>query len=389
MLLITPGSTALAIGAAAPWILAPLAVLLRARDSRLLAEEPAEPPPDAPLVSVIIPARNEARNIGRCVRSVLTATYPRLEVIVVDDHSADGTADLASKAAEGDPRVHVIGNPALPEGWFGKQWACASGAAAARGDILCFADADTEHAPDLITRTIHAMASREADLLSVAGRQELGSFWERVIQPQIFTMLLARFGGTETVARSPRVHDKIANGQCIFVRRAAYDAIGGHGAVRDKVAEDLMLAQRMFAGGHHVTLVLGPEQLSTRMYTSFGELVKGWRKNIYAGGIDAVPFGAVGRALFPLALVLPFVMTLAPPLALLLAPVLSQPVVLWAGVATGGSLIFWGYVYHSIDEPVWYALAYPLGAAVLLWIALGAIAKGRRVAWKGRNYIAR
>ena len=383
------GSVALALAAAAPWAMIPLAIVFRGRDSRALADESDTPPPDAPLVSVVIPARDEARNIGRCVRSVLSATYPALEVIVVDDHSTDGTAALAREAAAGDPRLTVIDNPPLPSGWFGKQWACTSGAAASRGEILCFADADTEHAPDLLTRAVNAMRRRDADLLSVAGRQEMGGFWERVIQPQIFTMLLARYGGTETVTRSKRVHDKIANGQCIFVRRAPYVAIGGHGAVRDKVAEDLMLAQRMFAAGYRVAVVLGVEQLSTRMYTSLRELVRGWSKNIYAGGIDAAPFGRVGRALFPLALVLPFLMTLAPPVMLLFSWLVPGAVVIWAAAATFFSLLFWGFVYRSIGEPAIYALAYPIGAAALLGIALRAIARGRRVAWKGRDYLAR
>lgn len=388
MPLLSLPTVAIALAAAAPWVLVPLGVALRARDSRELADEPATAPPDAPLVSVIIPARDEARNIARCVRSVLSTSYPALEVIVIDDHSSDGTGALARHAADGDPRLRVIDNAPLPAGWFGKQWACASGAAAAQGDILCFADADTLHSPDLVTRAVHAMASRRADMLSVAGRQALGSFWERVIQPLIFTMLLARYGGTEQVSRSKRVEDKIANGQCIFVRRAAYDALGGHGAVRDKVAEDLMLAQRMFASGRHVALVIGIEQLSTRMYTSLRELVGGWSKNIYAGGIDAAPGGRVGRALFPVALVLPFLVLLAPPVALALAPWVPAGVTLWAALATVASLGFWAVVYRRIGEPVWYALTYPLGAAVMLWIAAIAIAKGRRVAWKGREYVA-
>ena len=384
-----PDSILLALLAALPWALVPFGLLWRSRDSRELADESGEPPSGAPLVSVIIPARDEARNIGRCVRSALSATYPALEVIVVDDHSTDGTGQIAREAAGGDQRLRVIEPPPLPEGWFGKQWACASGAGVARGEILCFADADTEHAPDLVTRSVNAMRSRRADLFSIAGRQELGGFWERVIQPQVFTMLLARYGGTETVGRSRHAHDKIANGQCIFVRRSAYDAIGGHGAVRDKVAEDLMLAQRMFSAGHHVALAIGTEQLSTRMYTSLRELVGGWSKNIYAGGIDAMPFGRTGRALFPIALLLPFALSLAPPITLLLAWMAPMAVVVWAAAATLASLAFWAMVYWRIGEPIGYALLYPLGAALLLWIAVRAIVRGRRVAWKGREYIAR
>ena len=138
------------------------------------------------------------------------------------------------------------------------------------------------------------MHSRKADLLTVAGAQELGSFWERMIQPQVFAIMLARYGGTEVVNESRRATEKIANGQCIFVTRAAYTETGGHGAVRDKVAEDLAMAQLWFTLGRRSFLVLGLTQLSTRMYTSLRELVEGWGKNIYAGGRDTVPFGAFG-----------------------------------------------------------------------------------------------
>src|SRR5215213_10818496 len=144
-----------------PWVFFPLLTLWRARGSRSLDEEPAEAPADAPLVSVVIPARNESRNIAACLTSVLAARYPALEVIVVDDHSDDGTGDAAR--AVGDPRLRVLENPPLPAGWMGKQWACATGAAAARGEILLFADADTRHAPDLVPRAVNAMRARRAD----------------------------------------------------------------------------------------------------------------------------------------------------------------------------------------------------------------------------------
>ena len=373
------------------WVLLPPLLLLRARGSKSLDDYPEEPPADAPLVSVIVPARDEARNIARCVRSILASRWPRMELIVVDDHSSDGTGELARHAADGDPRLRVIANPDLPPDWFGKQWACATGARDARGMILAFLDADTAIAPDLVGRTTNAMLARGADLLSVAGRQELGSFWERVVQPQVFSVLLARFGGTETVSRARRPIDKIANGQCLFVRRAAYEAAGGHAAVRHNVAEDLKLAQHMTAEGRQVHLVLGVEQLSTRMYTSLRELVRGWRKNVYAGGRDSVPLGALGRAIFPALLLLPPLYWLFPPVALALALAgVGGPLLLAAGaIGTAASLLWWSLVYLAIGESPLYALAYPLGALVMLGISIQAIARGSRVSWKGRAYVSR
>jgi chlorobactene glucosyltransferase len=379
-----------AAGAAWLWLAAPVVVWWRARGSRSLDEEPDTADADAPLVTVIVPARDEAPNIARCVRSVLGARYPQLELVVVDDGSTDDTAAIARAAGGGDPRLRVIATPPLPAGWFGKPWACTTGAAAARGDVLLFADADTTHAPDLVPRAVHALRRRGGGLLSVVGRQELGSFWERLVQPQVLAILLGRFGGTERVSRSRRVVDKIANGQCLLVDRATYAAVGGHAAVRGAVAEDLRLAQHVFASGHPVHLVLGERQLATRMYTSLRDLVRGWRKNVYAGGRDAMPLGRVGRVLFPLMLLLPPLMGLVPALVLLLAPtgLVSPETVRAAAVAQGASWLFWAGAYRRGGVSAAYALLAPLGAAVLLAIMTQAIARGRRVEWRGREYVS-
>jgi chlorobactene glucosyltransferase len=374
---------------ALPWIAIPLFAAWRARGARTLDAYAPFAPADAPRVSVIIPARNEAHNIARCVRSVLSATYENLEVIVVDDHSADGTSALARAAAPGDTRLRVLENEPLPAGWFGKQWACATGAKHATGELLLFADADTAHAPDLLPRLVAARQDLDADLISVAGHQELGTFWERIIQPQVFALLFIRFGGTEGVNRARRASDVIANGQCLMVTRASYDAIGGHAAVRHVVAEDLMLAQAMFAAGRRVRLVMGTKQLSTRMYTSLPELMAGWGKNVYAGGIDAMPFGALGRALFPILFLSAPALALYPVVMLLLGTlgVVEAAHVPAALIATLAMLAWWVTVYVSIGEPPWYALLFPLGAVMLAYIFVGALIRGRRVAWKGRQYV--
>jgi len=375
---------------AAPWVLSPIIAIVRARHSRSLDEERSEPPDDAPLVSIVIPARNESRNIAQCLESVLASTYARLEVIVVDDHSTDDTGSIAASIAARNPRVRVLVPPPLPSDWFGKQWACASGAATATGTILGFLDADTRPAPDLVTRVVNAMATRHADLLSVAGTQELGGFWERLVQPQVFTVLLQRYGSTEHVNRSRFASHKIANGQCLWVRRDAYDAVGGHAAVRDKVAEDLALAQYWFRAGRTVSLVLGLDQLSTRMYTSLRELVEGWGKNVFAGGRDAMPLGALGRAIFPVLLVTPPLLQLVPPavLALGLAGIVGSAALTWAAIATGANLVWWTLVYAWLRMSPAYALLHPLGAAVLLYVVVRSMVRGSRVRWKEREYQA-
>ncbi|MDB4907848.1 MAG: glycosyl transferase family 2 [Gemmatimonadetes bacterium] len=372
-----------------PWLALPLIGLARSR-SRALAEEPAEPPANAPRVSVVIPARNEARNIDRCVRSMLTSTWPALEVLVVNDHSTDDTAAVARSAGIGDARLRVMENPDLPAGWMGKQWACWNGARAATGEIILFLDADTWSAPDLVTRTVSAMRSRAVTLLSVAGWQELGTIWEKLVQPQIFSILFVRYGGTETMNRATRASDVIANGQCLMVERAAYEAVGGHERVRNCVAEDLMLAQEFFRAGRRPMVVVGLEQLRTRMYQSLDELIKGWGKNVYAGGRESAPGGRIGRALYPL-------MLLSVPLGALVPPVIAMLSIfslvpsdwaLWSWITSSLLLAWWMLIYRFLRESAWLAFLYPLGALLLLWITVRAIAHGKQVAWKDREYTA-
>jgi len=374
-----------------PWILPQVITCFRLRNSRSLDDESPEAPADAPLVSVIVPARNEADNIARCVGSILATTYPRLELIVVDDNSNDQTPDVARAAAQSDDRFRIVDNPPLPDGWFGKQWACTTGSAAARGEILLFTDADTHHAPDLLARSVNAIRRTGADMFSVAGRQEMVSFWEKLIQPQMFTILSMRYGGTESVNDSPHAKEKIANGQCIFFTRSAYDSIGGHGSVRTVVAEDMVLAQTVFARGKKPVLMLGVDQLSTRMYSSLKALLEGWGKNVFAGGLDSVPFGRAGQMIFPLALLTPPLMQLVPLIVLLSAAIglASGGLLIWASIAAAATLLWWVVVYAQPGESPLYALLYPLGAIVLLYLFSRAIVRGRQVTWKGRSYTSR
>jgi len=374
--------------AAAPWLAAVAAVLWRVRQSRDLDEYSADPRAGLPPLSVIVPARNEAANIARCVASLCASTYPALDIVIVDDHSTDDTARLAREAGAGDSRLRVVSAPDLAPDWLGKQWACAHGASLARGRVLCFTDADTVHAPDLHARSVRALLDRGADLLSVAGMQELGTFWERLVQPQVFALLFARYGGTETVSRATRPHDVIANGQYMLFTRSSYEALGGHASVRRQVAEDLALAMRARQHGMQVHLIQGLDQLSTRMYVSLRDLVRGWMKNVYAGGMQALPPGRVFRLLYPVMLLAPILVWLAPPvvLALWLGGLVASAAGTWALVTYAILLLWWVIVYTAMTRRPWYALAAPLGNLLLGYIFLRAIARGTRVEWKGREY---
>jgi chlorobactene glucosyltransferase len=256
--------------------------------------------------------------------------------------------------------------------------------------VLLFLDADTTPGAELFARSVNAIRARDLQFLSVFGRQEMRTFWERVVQPHFFAMIAMRFGGTGEINASPNVADKIANGQCIFMTRAGYEKVGGHASVRMKPAEDIALAQRSFALGLRTEMIIGLDYLSTRMYRSLKEIIDGWSKNVWTASPDAIPRGRFWRALLGPALLVPPVMVLAPPLVLLVSPVLpvSLNLLAWAMLTSGIMLMFWALVYGALAgyTPI-YAFSYPLGAGAVLYIIVRAIVRGRRVMWKGREYL--
>jgi chlorobactene glucosyltransferase len=376
---------------AAPWLAVPAVILWRLRGSPSLTNYSAAVPDDAPLVSVIVPARDEARNIEGCLRSVLAGTWRAIEVIVVDDHSSDGTGDIARRIAAEDPRVLVISNPDLPDGWMGKQWACQNGQLAASGKYLLFIDADTRHEPELLARSMTAMRRRKADLLTVVGSQTMLTFWERLIQPHVLGILAARFGNAERANQSKEPLDKIANGQFLLSRTDTYDRAGGHEAVRTHVAEDLRLAQEWTRLGFSVQLVEGFDYMHTRMYQGFGEIWRGWGKNVWAAGRDTISGGAALLALLrvvgplvPLWEVVPVVAV-----ALAIAGVVPAAAGAWGAVAYALNTLFWIVIHREFRAPLSYALLNPLAASVLVGLFASAAWRGDRVEWKGRSYVSR
>lgn len=368
---------------AAPWIAVLLLVVRRSavRSPRLWEYGPR---PSGPLLSVIIPARNEALNIERCVRSILATTYEPLEVIVVDDRSTDGTGGIAewlAAAPEAKGRVRVVHGAEPPTGWFGKQWAIMQGYGVAAGELLLFADADTKHEPELIPRAVAVLRTEHADLVSVIPRQEMESFWERLVQPHVFFALQSRVGNLRHLNRTRVVWNAIANGQFILTNRPAYEAVGTHEAVKDSVAEDMMLAQRYVRAGRDIFLVYAEEFMSTRMYRSLREIVDGWSKNLALGAPMMAPPIPLVRWLLPYLMWLPVLAWIGPPLAWL---IWRQD---WLVLATLASLATWVQVYRREHAPLQYALLYPIGASMVAYIMLRSAWRGeRKVEWRGRVY---
>ncbi|CAN5690516.1 hydroxychlorobactene glucosyltransferase CruC [soil metagenome] len=381
-----------------PWILLGAFLAFRVRLPRPLPgsstrHETGAPHRPMPRVSVVVPARNEAANIERCVASLAAQRYPDFEIIVVDDGSTDGTGELARKVPlnhAGALRV-VPGTP-LPPGWFGKPWACMNGAREADGDVLLFTDADTTHHPRLLARAVAGLHEDRADALSLVGRQEMGTFGERLVQPQIFALLGMRYHSLDRVIGPDRWKDAIANGQYILVRRAAYDALGGHATVRGEVVEDLRLAQELARMGGRLTVRGAVDLFSTRMYTSLADLVNGWTKNMAVGARQAG--GWWGRGAIPALVVFLLVAWVLPAATLVVCGLLalagtppSAGLLAWSALATFFTTSIWLGAYPRLGAPAGYALLHPLGALVVAFIALRSWTRGsRRIEWKGRRY---
>lgn len=348
-------------------------------------------PAPPPLASVVIPARNEEHNIGRVMASVISGRYPRFEVVVVDDESEDRTEEVARLFARGRAeRLEVVAGEPVPEGWLGKPWACVQGARRARGDLLLFTDADTVHAPDLLTRSVAALVEDEADALTLMGRQLMGSFWERLVQPHVFVMMMARFHDVRCPLPPGRWRDALAAGHFLLFRRDVYDDLGGHEAVRGEVVEDLRLAQLLVRGGRRLTWRSAEDALATRMYRSLGELVAGWSKNVALGALLTMP-SPLRPFVLPAAVAFGAAVWLAPPLALVagLVGAGGSALLVWASAVVAVSALFWAAVTARAGAPPAYGLLYPLGAAVGLWIVLRSWTRGTRVEWKGREYRVR
>ena len=356
---------------------------------------PSSPNPEEvqSLISVIVPARNEARNIRRSIEALAAQSYQNLELIVVDDGSTDATPQILKQLQEApksdsSPEITIINGSALPPGWAGKPHALHQGFQASQGEWLCFVDADTFANPDLIASTYQAATNLGADMLTILTDQDLGSFWEKVIMPLVFTALSVGFPARRV--NDPQKTDAIANGQFILIRRQVYQTVGGHAAVRNQIAEDKALAVLVKGSGFHLVLGDGRELARTRMYTSLPEIWEGWVKNIYLGMQDR-PW------LLLLGAIVGFFAALALPLWTIISLTWVAKGGGWiAALVAAESLILWGYLLYNrnqvnqaMDISFWYGLTLPLGALIFTAMMLTSaynVYSGRGVTWRGRRY---
>ncbi len=235
-----------------------------------------------PLVSVLIPARNEEKIIERMLYTIMQQTYRNIEIIVLDDQSEDRTGKIAEYVAHIEPRLRVLTGKKLPDGWTGKNWACHQLSRDARGELLLFIDADVKLAPEAISCAVAQMNEKQSSMLSVFPTQIMQSFGERLVVP-LMNWLLLSFLPLRLVAGSSHPKFVAANGQFILINRIEYKTIGGHKAVRDKIVEDMEIARSLKRSGSRIMTLLGGELVSCRMYTGLTDAASGFTKNFYAG----------------------------------------------------------------------------------------------------------
>ena len=336
-----------------------------------------------PLVSLLVPARDEEPNIRACVRSLLAQAYPHLEIIVLDDRSGDDTLRILERERARDGRLVVLAGEEPPPGWTGKNWACHQLSVAAQGDVLLFADADTvffdSDAVLLIVRALHV---NRADLLSGLPKQILGTLGETLLVPMFYWAFFC-FTPLAAALLWRRAPFARAVGQLMAFRRQAYDAIGGHAAVRGSVVDDIDLAKRVSSAGLRCRIMDATAIVSCRMYRSGQEAYAGFAKNLFA---------AFGYAILTYVFVwcwLGFVY-LAPIVMVALhvalpARVPAEPALLAATLTL--ALAQWLFTYVRLRLPAWPALLYPVTIIAFLVVAIRSFVTGVRheATWKGRR----
>ncbi len=371
---------ALALVAAA---LALLPLLLAISNLRLF-RAPAGPPPPGTSVSILIPSRNEEGNIAACVGAVLASKDVSVEVVVLDDHSDDGTAAIVKGLARADPRLRLERAPPLPAGWCGKQHACHVLARRARYPVLLFIDADVRLAPQAAGAAAGFLLSRDIGLASGFPRELTGSAAERLMIPLIHLLLLG-YLPMVLMRRRTDVGLGAGCGQLIIVRKDAYVRAGGHAAIRASLHDGLMLTRAFRRAGIITDLFDATGLASCRMYEGGRALWSGFAKNATEGLATprALPLWTAllfGGHILPWALLPLCVLAGAPAIAVAASAVgVFANLALRAALAARFRQSWVGILAHPVSM---------LAMLALQWSALISARLGKPATWRGRTYSA-
>lgn len=339
-------------------------------------------PSQPPFVSVLVPARNEAFNIERCIRSLLAQSYASFEVLVLDDHSTDATPSILADIQKDHPQLQILPGEPLPAGWLGKHWACHQLAQVAQGELLLFTDADTWHESNALRDSVAVLTEESVDLLTAFPHEEVVTWGEKLTVPVLgfapfsfIPVFLARWFDL------PRF--SITIGQFMLFRRSVYEAIGGYEAVRTHPLDDVKFGRRVLSQGFKWLLVDGTNHIHCRMYHDFRSSSAGLTRSLFAFFTNNVP-------LYVFAWTWIGMVFLEPILVLILYGLGFQPsffpaALAWIAVLEATLLFL--LIYVRFRFPVYLALFYPLSVSILVWLAFRSLISTLRgsAGWKDRS----
>jgi len=344
-----------------------------------------ELPAPAPLISILIPARNEEANIGVCLESLRQQDYPNFEILVLDDSSTDGTADIVARIAAEDSRVRLLKGQPLPSGWAGKTFACHQLAQEARGSWLLFTDADTVHVASMLRRVLGVALVSRAALISGFPYQRTSSIWQKTAMPILFYFMLLCWMPFWWLQRSRCTTPSVAIGQFLFFSAREYRSIGGHEAVKSRMVEDVWLGIEVSRHKYRQLTLDLSSLVSCQMYREFGTMWDGITRWFYtAASLSVVTLVVM------IAVVL--ILFLAPFLWLVYGLLLGQPALAWEVlVALQVGIVFLARFLagRRFSQPKTSIILHPIGVAFLLLVSFYASYQyltGAGVKWKGRLY---
>jgi len=262
---------------------------------------------EKPLISVLIPARNEEDNIKRCINSLLKQDYENIEILVLDDGSTDRTAEVINKLSKKDVRVRLYHGKPLARGWLGKSYACQQLAGYAKGQYFIFVDADTLHFPTSISSAVACLLKYEVDALSVFAKQIMVTLHERMALPFSNFMILG-FMPLALIRKSKKALFCTAIGQFMLFKKEVYEAIGGHESVKGEILEDIIISKQVKRCGYKFMIFDGRSNLYCRMYHNFSEVVNGYAKVLFPAFDHSIPVISTVIVSIAVGYLVPFIM---------------------------------------------------------------------------------